>query len=141
MALQLCAKCGTIGQGRLDWHESEEMDTETIAAIEAAMVKADYPGEDTAAVGEGTQGSGAESDSTHDAMAHSIFDRILRGGGGGDLQPGTGSLRFFCMKCWRELRGDEAEYTDAVGTETNCDTGAVNVDSVSPPSPTNSLQP
>jgi hypothetical protein len=106
VALQLCAKCGAISHGRLDWFESDGVDGEALAAVEAAVAKAaaDFGGveEDTVASGgEIIEGQGAKSDDTEDAILHTIFDRILRGGGGGDLRPGTGSQRFFCMKCWR----------------------------------------
>ncbi len=106
VALQLCAKCGAIGHGRLDWHESDGVDSDAVAVVEAAVAKAaaDFPGVEDAAMASGDEiieGRRAKSHSTEDAILHTIFDRILRGGDDGDLQPGTGSQRFFCMKCWQ----------------------------------------
>lgn len=103
-APQLCTKCGAIGTGRLDWHEEDGAGTEAVAVVEAVVAKAaaDFPGfEKDSTMATSTEGKDAQFDSKEDSVMHSIFDRILRGGGVGNLQPGTGSQRFFCMKCWQ----------------------------------------
>lgn len=125
-ALQLCAKCGAISQGRLDWQDIDEADTGREAVGAAAVVKAttDISGEKedeiVASSGESATDMADKPDSEEDAIMHrifdrTIFDRILGGGVGRELQPGSGSHRFYCTKCWRCVKRFARSFISSFG--------------------------